>query len=90
MKRARGSLKKYYPLIKELHEQGMNSLEISCELGLERSTINNIISIMGLQKKRPKLEEKNLVYAIKTAPVLEKVFINGKRYIDITPIFAPR
>lgn len=90
MRRARGSLKKYYPQIKEMRESGMEALDIANALGLEKQTVNNIVSIMGLQKKRPKLEEKNLVYAIKTAPVLEKVLINGKRYIDITPIFAPR
>lgn len=90
MKRARGSVKKLYPQIREMHEQGMSSREIGNVLGVGKQTINNAISIMGLSKKRVRSEEQNLVYADNKPPALEKVIIYGKRYTDITPILAPR
>ena len=90
MKRARGSVKKFYPQIREMHEQGISPQKIGDVLGFGRQTINNAISIMGLSKKRKKEEEENLVYAESKPIVFEKVFISGKMYTDVTPIFAPR
>ena len=90
MRRERGSVKKFYPQIKEMHLQGMSAQEIGDALGLERRTINNTISLMGLQKKRKKLEEKNLVYAENKKPVFERLTINGKNYIDVAPLYIPR
>lgn len=90
MKRARGSVKKLYPQIREMHEQGMCAREIANALDLGKQTINNAISVMGLSKKRPKEDESNLIYAENKIPVLEKVIICGKSYTDITPILAPR
>lgn len=90
MKRERGSVKKHYPQIKAMHEQGISSQEIGDALGLGRQIINNAISAMGLQKKRIRKDNTKLTYAVKRKPVLEKVIINGKCYTDITEILAPR
>ena len=89
-KKERGSVKKFYPQIKAMHEQGMSAQEIGDALDMGKQTILNAISVMGLAKKRPKLDEFKLIYADNKPSVLEKVIIGGKRYTDITPIFSPR
>lgn len=89
-KKVKGSVKKHYPQIKAMHEQGMSAQEIADELGLGKQSILNAISVMGLAKKRPQVDESKLIYADNSGPVLEKVIIYGKLYTDITPIFAPR
>lgn len=89
-KKERGSVKKLYPQIKAMHEQGMSAQEIGDALDMGKQTILNAISVMGLAKKRPKLDEFKLIYADNKPSVLEKVIIGGKRYTDITPVFAPR
>lgn len=90
MKKERGSVKKFYPQIKAMHDQGISSQEIGDTLGFGRQIINNAISIMGLAKKRPKKEEPKLIYADNRPPVLEKVIVNGKLYTDVAPLFIPR
>ena len=90
MKRERGSVKKYYPQIKEMHGQGMSAQEIGYALGLEKMSIHNAISNMGLSQRRGCIDESKLIYATYEAPKLEKIIIDGKKYTDITPLFAPR
>ena len=90
MKRERGSVKKFYPQIKAMHEQGICAKEIGLALDLGKQTVNNAISVMGLSKKRPKLDDLELIYAENKPPVLEKVIVNGKLYTDIAPLFIPR
>ena len=90
MKKGRGSIKKYYPQIREMHEQGISAQDIGFVLGLERTSIHNAISNMGLARKRYGIDESLLVYATYEIPVLEKVIIEGKQYTDITPLFSPR
>ena len=89
-KKERGSVKKLYPQIKAMHEQGMSAQEIGDALDMGKQTILNAISVMGLAKKRPQLDESKLIYAENKPYVLKRMIINGKRYTDITPIFAPR
>ena len=89
-KKQKGSVKKYYPQIQAMHEQGMNAQEIGDALHMGKQTILNAISVMGLAKKRPQLDESKLIYAENKPYVLKRMIINGKRYTDITPIFAPR
>ena len=89
-KKERGSVKKFYPQIKAMHEQGMSAQEIGDALGLGRQTIHNVLSVMGLSKKRPQIDESKLIYAENKPYVLKRMIINGKHYTDITPIFAPR
>ena len=90
MKRERGSVKKFYPQIRAMHEQGISAKEIGLALDLEKQSVNNAISIMGLSKKRPKLDDLKHVYADNRPPVLEKVIVNGKLYTDVAPLFIPR
>lgn len=90
MKKVKGSVKKFYPQIQAMHEQGMSAQEIGDALNLGRQTINNVISSLGLSKRRSLIDESTLTYADNKPPVLEKVIIGGKLYTDITPIFAPR
>ena len=89
-KKERGSVKKFYSQIKAMHEQGMSAQEIGDALNLGRQTINNVISSLGLSKRRSLIDESTLVFADNKQPVLEKVVIEGKLYTDITPIFSPR
>lgn len=89
-KKERGSVKRFYPKIQTMHEQGMSAQEIGDALNLGRKTIHNVISSLGLSQKRNLIDESTLVFADNKPPVLEKVVIDGKLYTDITPIFAPR
>ena len=89
MKRERGSIKKHYPEIKEMHEQGMCAQDIADVLGMERTSIHNAIANMGLAQKRNYIDETKLIYAEKKEPVLEKIIIDGKTYTDITQLFIP-
>ena len=89
MKRERGSIKKYYPQIKEMHEQGICAQDIADVLGMERTSIHNAIANLGLAQKRNYIDETKLIYAEKKEPVLEKVIIDGKVYTDITQLFIP-
>lgn len=89
MKRERGSIKKYYQQIKEMHEQGICAQDIADVLGMERTSIHNAIANMGLAQKRNYIDETKLIYAEKKEPVLEKIIIDGKTYTDITQLFIP-
>lgn len=76
--------------IKKLYESGLNVYQIADTVGVALSTVYNSLSIMGITlQKAAGRDESNLVYADNTV-VLKKVVIYGKRYIDVTPIFAPR
>lgn len=90
MKRERGSVKKLYPQIKEMHERGMTAQEIGNELALSRTQVHNVISSLGLSKRRSLIDESTLTYAINKPPVLEKIIIGEKRYTDILPVILPR
>ncbi len=103
MKKERGSVKKYYPQIEEMHLQGMSAQEIGDILGLEKASIHNAISNMGLSQKRNGIDETTLVYADNKIPVLEKEVVYGKWFVkdgikqrinhfytDMTPLFSPR
>ena len=90
MKIEKGSVKKYYPQIKEMHLQGMSAQEIGDFLGLQKASVHNAISNMGLSRRRIGIDESKLVYAVYEEVVLEKLIINGKSYTDITPLFSPR
>lgn len=76
--------------IKKLYESGLNVYQIADTVGVALSTVYNSLSIMGITlQKAMGRDESNLVYADNKV-VLEKVVIYGKRYTDITPLFAPR
>ena len=89
----RGNLKPMYGLIKEMYESGSEVIDIVCELGISRDSIYRALSQMGVKMRlstRRKYEDETLVYAVNQPIVLEKVIIDGKRYIDITPLFSPK
>ena len=84
-------IKPLYPKIKEMYEQGEEIETISRVLEICRESIYNAISNMDLPRRiRRTTQEVNLIYADNRPPVLEKMVIDGKRYTDITPLFAPR
>lgn len=76
---------------RELYEKGLNIKDIAKTMGVAISTVYNSLSIAGitLQKERG-IDESNLSYADNRTPILERLIIDGKRYVDITPIFSPR
>ena len=76
--------------IKELYEEGFETIEIARIMGVSRSTVYNALSITGVIERRTTIDESNLIYADNSVPILEKMVIDGKRYTDLTPIFAPR
>ena len=90
MKKEYGRVKKLYPQIQAMHEQGMKAQEIGAALNLSTQAIYNVISNLGLSKPRGMYDEAALIYADNRPAVLEKVIIDGKRYTDITPLFSPR
>lgn len=86
-------VKKLYGTIKSMYESGAETKEIVQELGLSFDTIYRALAKMGVKMRistRRKYEDETLVYAVHKPPVLEKIIIDGKTYIDITPLFAPR
>ena len=82
-----------YGLIKDMYESGSEVKDIVCELGICRDSVYRALSQMGVKMRlstRRKYEDESLVYAVKEPIVLEKIIIEGKRYIDMTPLFSPR
>ena len=89
----RGDLKPMYGLIKEMYESGSEVIDIVNELGISRDSIYRALSQMGVKMRlstRRKYEDETLVYAVNEPIILEKIIIEGKRYIDITPLFSPK
>ena len=82
-----------FPKIKEMYEKGESIKEIAKTLKICNSSIYNALSKMDIPKRARKgdvdHEEEKLVYADNKV-VIKKITVNGKRYADITPLFAPR
>ena len=74
--------------MKKMWEDGCTSREIATAFNTHISNVFNTFSLMGYSTKK-KEDLKPLVYADNRV-ILEKIVINGKRYVDITPLFAPR
>lgn len=76
--------------IKELYEKGLNVYEIAEAVGVTVPTVYNALYIEGFSPRESReMDERKQVY-LDNRVVLHKVVINGKRYTDITPLFAPR
>ena len=91
MWRSKKEVEKRRAEIKELYEKGLDVYEIVEAMGVSISTVYNGLSIAGITlPKAAERDESNLIYADNSIPELEKVIIDGKRYTDVTPIFAPR
>lgn len=76
-----------------MYEKGVHIKEIAYALKIGNRTVYNALSNMALPRRRKArsmgYDVNELVYADNTV-VLKKVAVDGKRYIDVTPIFAPR
>lgn len=81
-------IKSLYPQIKEMYLGGVTITEMARTLNISSATIYNAVSNMCLPRRSEK-DESNLVYADNSVN-LGKVVIYGKRYVDVTPIYAPR
>lgn len=90
MGRSRKEIVENFPKVQEMYNNGMTTEEIAEAFNVSKSSVWNWFNIMGITMKKRLIEETNLVYAVHTPPVLEKVTINGKIYTDITPLFSPR
>ena len=89
MGRSRKAMEEYRQNVKELYKSGMNTTEIAEKLDVSYSSVHNTLVILGLNVKKRGIDENKLVYADNSI-ILKKLIINGKRYTDITPIYAPR
>ena len=81
--------------IRRLYRQGKSVSQISYETEKSSSYIKTILKKYGAETKtnfacEKDLIDENTVFVEKRKIVLEKIEINGKVYVDITPIFSPR
>jgi orotate phosphoribosyltransferase-like protein len=89
MGRSREAINEQCQKVKELYCKGYTAKEIAQAIGVSTPTVYNSFTIMGMSLRRSLIDENKIVYADNRV-ILEKIVINGKRYIDITPLFAPR
>lgn len=68
----------------DMYRSGMNGAEISKELKLSRSLVYEVINAYKAEHQEEIKTE--LTYAEKRVPKIERVVINGKRYLDVTDI----
>lgn len=66
----------------EMYISGMKRTEISKELKLSYSFVFEVIN--DYKAEHPEEIEKELTYAEKRVPKIERLVINGKRYMDVT------
>lgn len=82
-----------YPKIKEMYENGTPINNIKTELNITGCTLYRALFAMGISCRHlrgdAKLEAAGLTYADNKV-VLEKVIIDGKSYVDVTPVLIPR
>ena len=65
-----------------MYKSGMKRTEISKELKLSYSFVFEVIN--DYKAEHPEEIEKELAYAEKRVPKIERLVINGKRYLDVT------
>ena len=88
MKRSKETIDEQFKKMKKMWEEGCSIKEMALACGVGYCTVYNTFNLMGISLKKQN-DESNLVYADNIVN-LEKVVINGKRYTDMTPVFAPR
>ena len=66
----------------DMYQSGMKRIEISKELKLSYSFVFEVIN--DYKAEHPEEIEKELTYAEKRVPKIERLVINGKRYMDVT------
>lgn len=90
MRRSRKEIEAQFPMIQEMYNSGRTIAEIAEAFNMSKTSVYSSFTIMGVSLNKRISDESKLTYAINNPPVLERLTINGKRYTDITPIFAPR
>ena len=68
----------------DMYRSGMKRIEISKELKLSYSFVFEVIN--DYKAEHPEEIEKELTYAEKRVPKIERLVINGKRYLDVTDV----
>ena len=83
--------------ILRLHREGLENVQVAEEVGCSRYWVADVLKKHGMGRRRSlvvieeNLINENTVYAVDYSKrELETIVINGKKYIDITPIFAPK
>lgn len=66
----------------DMYKSGMKRTEISKELKLSYNFVFEVIN--DYKSENPEEIEKELTYAEKRVPKIERLVINGKRYLDVT------
>lgn len=69
----------------DMYRSGMKRTEISKELKLSCSLVCEVINDYKAERQEEIKEE--LTYAEKRVPKIERLVINGKRYLDVTDVF---
>ena len=83
--------------ILRLHREGFENVQVAEAVGCSRYWVSDVLKKHGIGRRRSlvvieeNLINENTVYAVDYSKrELETIAINGKKYIDITPIFAPK
>lgn len=88
-KSMRQQLREEATTIKQMFTIGYSVPEIAKAFGVDKITMYEVMRWMGFNFRKSSIDENKIFYADNSVK-LEKVVINGKRYTDITPLFAPR
>lgn len=76
--------KENWETIQRMVEAGASIEEMMKATGYAKKTVRSAIS--SIRAREPE-EEENLVYVEKKKPVVERIVIDGKVYLDITEAF---
>lgn len=80
--------------IKEMYSDGKTIAQISFELDVSKTYVSAVVKNQGFKKQHYVAGKKNLIdentVFTNDSVKLEKLVVGGKRYWDITPVFAPR
>ena len=80
--------------IKEMYSNGKTIAQISFELDVSKTYVSAVVKNQGFKKQHYVAGKKNLIdentVFTNDSVKLEKLVVGGKRYWDITPVFAPR
>ena len=80
--------------IKEMYSNGKTIAQISFELDVSKTYVSAVVKNQGFKKQHYVAGKKNLIdentVFTNDSVKLEKLVVGGKRYLDITPVFAPR
>lgn len=87
MRRTKEEIQQDFEKFKEMFEHGYSIREIAVAYNTHRGIVLDTFTLMGYSRKKEETE--NLVYADNKVEI-KKVVINGKKYTDLTEIYAPK